>query len=117
MVSVAKDRAADLVNLREILQELIRSYPPQPAGQGIAGTHVSFVMIDSTGVVTGRWPVRSSGRLRLDQAAARIVTLMRYAPSIVNGCRAPTTTLLPVALDVVSCAPSSGDHHGGPHWS
>ncbi|MFW5951249.1 MAG: M56 family metallopeptidase [Gemmatimonadota bacterium] len=72
---------AELTNPAEVREALARVYPPLLRDAGIEGTVELWAFIDKTGRVTRTMIAQSSGREALDQAALRVVDVMKFTPA------------------------------------
>lgn len=86
----------ELVNLAEVHQALVESYPPLLRDGGIGGQVVVWFLIDETGVVRRTQVSRTSGRGELDEAALRVARQMRFTPAENRGTRVPVWVEIPI---------------------
>jgi len=89
----------DLRNRAEVRRALERYYPQRLINAGIGGTVMMMFWIDETGTVV-RYEIQSSSGIReLDDAAARVVEVMRFSPLLQNGQGVPVVVALPITFE------------------
>lgn len=89
----------DLRNRDEVRRALERHYPQRLIDAGIGGTVVMLFWIDENGDVVRYEKQRSSGNRELDEAAARVVEVMRFSPLIQDGRGVPVIVALPITFE------------------
>jgi TonB family protein len=87
----------EILNRNEIAREIVRAYPPELRDRGVEVSSAYFILIDTVGVPIQTQLIRSTGHHGLDQSAAGLVRRFRFAPALVNGCRVPAATIIPLA--------------------
>jgi len=89
----------DLRNRAEVRRALERYYPQRLVDAGIGGTVMMMFWIDESGTIV-RYQVQTSSGLReLDDAAARVVEVMRFSPLLQNGQGIPVVVALPIKFE------------------
>lgn len=74
-----------LRNGSEVAQAMVRNYPPLLRDAGIGGTAVIGVFANEEGLATKTQVMTSSGYRALDEAALKVVELMRFEPAAEAG--------------------------------
>jgi len=92
--------APDILNREEIIQAMIRAYPPLLRDAGIGGVTKVYFFIDETGVVKDTRVSESSGHEALDQAALEVANLYRFSPALNRDTRVPVWVSFPVEFRV-----------------
>jgi TonB family protein len=87
-----------LVNSAEVSLAVARNYPPLLRDAGIGGTVVVYGYIDERGVVVRSQLDSSSGYDALDEAALRIMSVMRFEPPVVDGRPVAVWLRIPVVF-------------------
>jgi protein TonB len=71
----------ELLNRDEVGRALVRDYPPLLRDASIGGTTLLWFLIDEKGKVIKTTVKNSSGYAALDEAAARVASIMRFSPA------------------------------------
>ena len=71
-----------LANLDEVVQALMREYPPALRDARIGGEVLVWVYISDVGRVLHKFIDRSSGGENLDQAALKVADVFQFTPAI-----------------------------------
>ncbi|MDX1493146.1 MAG: TonB family protein [Longimicrobiales bacterium] len=93
--------APDILNRDEIVNAMVRAYPPFLRDSGIGGIIQVFFFIDENGVVQETRIDRSSGYDALDEAALKVASLYRFSPAMNRDMRVPVWVSFPVEFRVV----------------
>lgn len=93
--------APELKNRSEVQQALLRFYPPLLKDSGIGGSVLLWFFIDEDGNVVRTQLMRSSGYEALDEAAARVASVMRFSPAYNRDRKVPVWVQLPVLFEVM----------------
>lgn len=89
----------ELVNRDEVRRKLEREYPRYLQNAGIGGALMILFWIDEAGEVHKYEIKRSSGRKALDEAAERVVPIMRFRPAYKLGRPVKIIVALPVRFE------------------
>lgn len=89
----------ELVNREEVRRKLQREYPRHLQNVGIGGALVILFWIDEEGAVHKYEVKRSSGRKLLDEAAERVVPVMKFRPAYKHGRPVKIIVALPVRFE------------------
>lgn len=89
-----------LMNTREVQQELQRHYPPLLRDAGIGATAKVWFFIDATGAVQDVRISRTSGYDALDQAALRVARTMEFSPARNRGEPVPVWVALDISFEI-----------------
>lgn len=95
-VFVQADVLSSLINPDDAAREMQRLYAPDLRNAGVGGTTRVLVLIDTSGLVIRRRLLRSSGHFQLEQATISVADVMRFSPTIANGCRRTLVADLPM---------------------
>lgn len=93
--------APEILNREEIIDAMIRNYPPFLRESGIGGVVRVFFFIDETGKVETTQVDKSSGYEALDQAALDIAELYRFSPALNRDARVPVWVSFPVEFRII----------------
>lgn len=88
----------DIKNRREVAEALAGAYPPDLKEAGIGGTAQVWFLIDGNGVVRKTQIDKSSGHLRLDEAALRVARVVEFTPALNEGEAVPAWISLPITF-------------------
>ncbi len=94
--------APDILNRREIVTAMARSYPPMLREAGIGGEVHVFFYIDETGRVKVTRLAESSGHPRLDAAALEVAGLYEFSPAINRDRKVAVWVSFPVMFAVAN---------------
>lgn len=89
----------ELVNREEVRRSLEREYPRYLQNAGIGGALMILFWIDEKGAVHKYEIKRSSGRKVLDEAAERVVPVMKFRPAYKRGRPVKIIVALPVRFE------------------
>ena len=92
--------APDILNRDEIVEAMIRAYPPMLRDAGIGGVTKVYFFIDEHGVVQDTRISESSGHHALDEAALQVAGLYRFSPALNRDTRVPVWVSFPVEFRV-----------------
>ncbi|MBT8487797.1 MAG: energy transducer TonB [Gemmatimonadetes bacterium] len=92
--------APDILNRDEIIEAMIRAYPPILRDAGIGGVTKVYFFIDDKGVVQDTRVSESSGHQALDEAALEVAGLYRFSPALNRDTRVPVWVSFPVEFRV-----------------
>lgn len=92
--------APDILNRDEIVEAMIRAYPPFLRDAGIGGVTKVYFFIDEQGVVKDTRINESSGHAALDEAALKVAGLYRFSPALNRDTRVPVWVSFPVEFRV-----------------
>lgn len=90
--------APEILNRATVTQALEREYPTELREAGIGGTVNVWVFIDENGRIQAARIQRSSGHPELDEAALRVVRVMRFSPALNRGEKVPVWVAFPVSF-------------------
>ncbi len=96
------------VNDAEIVDAIVREYPPLLRDAGIGGTVVVWFFIDEQGVVRNQFVHTSSGHQALDEAALRVAPVFRFRPALNRGEAVPVWVSFPVTFRTGGGAEGAG---------
>ncbi|MEX2284365.1 MAG: M56 family metallopeptidase [Gemmatimonadota bacterium] len=84
--SVPQDTSAPrLLNPADVEEAARKFYPPLVKDAGISGTPMVWVFVDTDGAVRSKRMSQGSAHKALDEAALRVVDVMRFAPAQFRG--------------------------------
>jgi periplasmic protein TonB len=86
----------ELKNTAEVERALVRMYPPLLRDSGIGGTVMMWFLIDETGRVVKTQLKESSGHAQLDEAAARVASVMEFVPAKNRDHNVPVWVAIPI---------------------
>jgi TonB family protein len=89
-----------LRNAQEVMQALMRHYPPLLRDAGIGGEAVIWFFINEEGAVQDTRINRSSGYDALDQAALAVAGVMEFTPAYNRDVRVPVWIAMPIRFEV-----------------
>ena len=89
-----------ILNVEEVRQAMVESYPPVLRGAGIGGTVRVFFFIDENGAVEDYRVQQSSGYQQLDEAALAVAGLYRFSPALNRDRKVPVWVLFPIEFKV-----------------
>ena len=92
--------APEILNREEIVEEMLKTYPPLLRQAGIGGIVHVYFFIDAEGRVQQTRVNRSSGYEQLDQAALDLAGIYRFSPALNRDTRVPVWVSFPVAYQV-----------------
>jgi protein TonB len=98
---IARDIEPRLRNSDEILAELRKQYPPDLRDSGIGGRVVLWVFVEEDGSPGAFRVQESSGHAKLDQAAERIATNMRFSPAMLRDRPVAVWIAMPITFETV----------------
>lgn len=90
--------APAVLNRDEVVDAMVRSYPPLLRDAGIGGTARIYFFIDEQGSVQQVRLDRSSGHDALDQAALNVAGAFRFSPALNHGERVPAWVSFPITF-------------------
>lgn len=90
----------ELKNGPEVSRALQRVYPPLLRDAGIGGIAVLWFFIDETGTVVKTQVKASSGHKALDEAAAKVATVMKFRPAQNRDKTVPVWVEIPINFSV-----------------
>lgn len=100
--------APDRINDGEIVEALVREYPPLLRDAGIGGTVVVWFFIDEQGVVRNQFVHTSSGHQALDEAALRVASVFRFTPALNRDRAVPVWVSFPITFRTEGGAEDAG---------
>lgn len=90
----------ELTNRTQVRRALLREYPRALQVRGVEGSVIVWVWIDEKGKVE-KYEIRgSSGHLALDEAAERVIPVMKFRPAKERGKAVPVVATLPIKFEV-----------------
>lgn len=92
--------APAILNVEEVRQAMVESYPPVLRSAGIGGTVRVFFFIDENGTVEDYRIQQSSGYQQLDDAALAVAGLYRFSPALNRDRKVPVWVLFPIEFKV-----------------
>ena len=92
--------APRLLNQREVQQALRSEYPELLRNAGIGGSVEVHLWVDERGTITRAEIGTSSGQAQLDEAALRVVKVMKLSPALNRGAPVRVIVALPVQFNV-----------------
>jgi len=92
--------APSILNRDEVMQAMVKNYPPLLRSAGIGGTVRVFFYIDQDGTVQDYRIQESSGHSQLDEAALAVAGLYRFSPALNRDKRVPVWVLFPIEFQV-----------------
>ena len=90
----------EIRNRNEVMQALMREYPPLLRDAGIGGQVVVWFYISETGQVLDRRVSQSSGHEQLDEAALKVADVLRFTPALNRDERVQVWIELPITFQV-----------------
>jgi periplasmic protein TonB len=88
--------APELKNSAEVQRVLTRNYPPLLRDAGIGGNVLLWFLIDENGKVVKTTLKESSGHAPLDEAAAKVASVMVFSPAINRDRKVPVWVAIPI---------------------
>ncbi len=90
----------ELRNRNEVMQALMREYPPILRDAGIGGQVMVWFFISETGEVLDARIDQSSGHVQLDKAALKVADIYRFTPALNRDQRVQVWIQLPITFQV-----------------
>ncbi len=90
----------EIRNRNEVIQALMREYPPVLRDAGIGGQVVVWFFISEEGRVLNRRVSESSGHVALDEAALKVADVFRFTPALNRERIVPVWIQLPITFGV-----------------
>ena len=90
----------EIRNRSDVMQALMREYPPILRDAGIGGTVVVWFFISEEGVVQDRRVSRTSGQVQFDNAALEVASVIRFTPALNRDQRVAVWIELPITFEV-----------------
>ncbi len=90
----------ELRNRNEVMQALMREYPPILRDAGIGGQVVVWFFISEEGQVLDRRIFSTSGQTQLDDAALKVADVYRFTPALNRDQRVQVWIQLPITFQV-----------------
>lgn len=90
----------ELVNRSEVKRALERNYPRSLLASRIEGSVLIFFWIDETGAVQKYEIRQSSGYAALDEAATRVIPIMKFRPAMDRGNPIKVIVALPIRFEI-----------------
>jgi TonB family protein len=88
-------------NNMDLARFLARNYPRNLRNQGVGGTVVFAVLVDTVGKFTDRRLIEPSSSTEFDEAAVEVIHKLRYDPfRIEAGCAVPAVLHVPIVFQV-----------------
>ncbi len=100
--SACIDVPPSLLNTADVGRALARHYPPTLRDARIGGTTTLRVFVVETGHVLNTQIGRSSGHQLFDEAALRVVEVMRFSPALCGGEPQPAWVSIPIVFSLQS---------------
>jgi periplasmic protein TonB len=92
--------APSIENRSEVLQAMVRNYPPLLRDAGIGGTARIYFLIGDDGETLQIRLDQGSGNKALDQAALTVAEVYRFTPAMNRGDRVPVWVSFPITFQV-----------------
>ncbi|MDA0329624.1 MAG: TonB family protein [Gemmatimonadetes bacterium] len=92
--------APSILNRSEIIDAMLKSYPPLLRDAGIGGEVRVYFFIDAEGRVQTTRLDKSSGHQMLDEAAMGLASLYRFSPGMNRDQRVPVWVSFPILFQV-----------------
>ena len=102
-----------MLNRPQVARALLEAYPPELRDRGVGGTTILQLRVGTEGRVLDRMVQKSSGYAAMDEAALRVVDLMRFEPARNRDQRVPVWVSQRATFVPVSVASDLTDHHAG----
>lgn len=93
--------APEILNREEIVDAMLKNYPPFLRDSGIGGVVRVFFFIDEQGQVKTTQVDTSSGYAALDQAALDVAELYRFSPALNRDRRVPVWVSFPIEFRII----------------
>ena len=90
----------EIRNRGEVMEALMREYPPDLRDAGIGGQVVVWFYISETGQVLDRRISESSGHEQLDEAALNVADVFQFTPAMNRDERVQVWIQLPITFQV-----------------
>jgi protein TonB len=103
-----------MTNRPEVARALLEAYPPELRDRGVGGTTVLQLRVGAEGRVLERRVQKSSGYAAMDEAALRVVDLMRFQPARNRDQRVPVWVSQRATFVPASVTSDLTDHHARP---
>ena len=93
--------APEILNREEIVDAMMKEYPPFLRDSGIGGLVQVYFFIDETGRVQDTRVNQTSGYEALDAAALKVANLYRFSPALNRDARVPVWVSFPVEFRII----------------
>jgi periplasmic protein TonB len=90
----------ELINRDDVARALVRQYPPLLRDAGIGGKVLLWFFINEQGAVVKTQLKETSGYAQLDEAAAKVATIMRFSPAQNHDKKVPVWIEIPILFQI-----------------
>lgn len=89
-----------ILNRSDVIQAIVREYPPSLRDRGIGGTVSVWFFVDAFGAVQDTRIRSTSSYQDLDDAALRVAEVVQFRPAESDGCSVPVWVAYPLTFEV-----------------
>ncbi|HEX8432081.1 MAG TPA: energy transducer TonB, partial [Longimicrobium sp.] len=92
------ERTPTLLNASSVRVAMERLYPKRLRVEGVGGTAVVSMTVDTMGVPAAASVIRGTGYRELDVAAVEVAKVMRFRPAMINNRRVRVLVRVPITF-------------------